>query len=221
MAELLLNNKGSMEEALRLEADVWALLDTLVALATRVRGSRPALPYGLLQLRPPPAPRPVSPGPGQAAADTVTVTRGGAGGHPDTPRPAGTNADSDSSDHVIAESATAATADGAGALPPSPTTPSASASDHLLASRRYAYAASEGMDLHAHPRWPPLRRAARLTWAASAVLSEMQQTRGEERQAILETCSVCARLRYVSAVLAKHVRVLAAVAAVQDSAQQQ
>ena len=52
MAELLLNNKGSMEEALRLEADVWALLDTLVALATRVRGSRPALPYGLLQLRP-------------------------------------------------------------------------------------------------------------------------------------------------------------------------
>lgn len=35
-----------------LEAAVWAQLDTLVALASRVRGNRHVLPFGLLQLRP-------------------------------------------------------------------------------------------------------------------------------------------------------------------------
>lgn len=73
------------------------------------------------------------------------------------------------------------------------------------------------MDVHADPMWPPLRRAARLSWAAAVVaISQMDYDKGEVRQALLETASIAQRLRFVSAVLSKHVKVLSALAAVRD-----
>jgi hypothetical protein len=71
------------------------------------------------------------------------------------------------------------------------------------------------MDVHADPQWPPLRRAARLSWAAAlATGRELEQ--GELRQALLECTSVASRLRFVLDVLQKHAKVLAALAAVKD-----
>lgn len=85
---------------------------------------------------------------------------------------------------------------------------------------QYAFAASEGMDVHADPLWPPLRRAAKLSWAAALVTGEFDLDKGPQtsdlRQALLETPSIASRLRYVLAVLQKHARVLAALAAVKD-----
>lgn len=72
------------------------------------------------------------------------------------------------------------------------------------------------MDVHADPLWPPLRRAAKLSWAAAVVVGQMEQDKGDMRQALLETPSVAQRLRFVSAVLSKHVKVLSAIAAVKD-----
>lgn len=72
------------------------------------------------------------------------------------------------------------------------------------------------MDIYADPLWPPLRRAARLSWAAAAVVGHMEQDRGDMRQALLECTSVASRLRFMSAVLSKHIKVLSAIAAVKD-----
>jgi hypothetical protein len=46
---------GAPAELLALEAVVWGELDAIAALQLRVAGRRSSLPYGLLQLRPPPA----------------------------------------------------------------------------------------------------------------------------------------------------------------------
>ena len=60
-------------------------------------------------------------------------------------------------------------------------------------------------DLHASPHYPPLRRAARLSWAvALAAAGRVELEKGE------------ARLRACLAILQKHTRVLAALAAVKD-----
>jgi hypothetical protein len=76
------------------------------------------------------------------------------------------------------------------------------------------------MDVYADPLWPPLRRAAKLSWAAALVTGEFDLDKGPQasdlRQALLETPSIASRLRYVLAVLQKHARVLAALAAVKD-----
>jgi hypothetical protein len=76
------------------------------------------------------------------------------------------------------------------------------------------------MDVYADPLWPPLRRAAKLSWAAALATGELDLDKGpqtsELRQALLETCSITSRLRYVLAVLQKHAKVLAALAAVKD-----
>jgi hypothetical protein len=89
-----------------------------------------------------------------------------------------------------------------------------------LSASKYAFAASEGMDVHADPLWPPLRRAAKLSWAAALVTGEFDLDKGpatsDLRQALLETPSIASRLRYVLAVLQKHAKVLAALAAVKD-----
>jgi hypothetical protein len=76
------------------------------------------------------------------------------------------------------------------------------------------------MDVYADPLWPPLRRAAKLSWAAALVTGELDLDKGPQtsdlRQALLETSSIALRLRYVLAVLQKHAKVLAALAAVKD-----
>jgi hypothetical protein len=76
------------------------------------------------------------------------------------------------------------------------------------------------MDVHADPLWPPLRRAAKLSWSAALVTGELdldkEQQACDMRQALLETSSIATRLRYVLAVLQKHSKVLAALAAVKD-----
>eukprot|EP00882_Tetradesmus_deserticola_P014714 GHRQ01015659.1.p1 GENE.GHRQ01015659.1~~GHRQ01015659.1.p1 ORF type:complete len:140 (+),score=65.33 GHRQ01015659.1:52-420(+) len=81
---------------------------------------------------------------------------------------------------------------------------------------QYAYAASDGCDAHADPLWPPLRRTARLSWAAASVVGQLEQDKAEVRQALLEATSIAQRLRFVLAVLGKHIKVLAAVAAVKS-----
>eukprot|EP00775_Hariotina_reticulata_P008771 gene8771-8950_t len=130
------SSSSSFEDVLMLEAAVWAQLDTLVALSQRVRGSRHVLPFGLLQLRPPPV------------------------------------------------------------------------QSHL--------AGADGMDVHADPLWPPLRRAARLSWAAALACCQTDLDKGERLQALLEAPSIAHRLRFVLAVLSKQAKVLAALAAVKD-----
>lgn len=72
------------------------------------------------------------------------------------------------------------------------------------------------MDVCADPLWPPLRRAAKLSWAATFALGEQELDKGDQRQAVLEAPSIASRLRFVLAVLQKHAKVLAALAAVND-----
>eukprot|EP00879_Flechtneria_rotunda_P010227 GHRR01010693.1.p1 GENE.GHRR01010693.1~~GHRR01010693.1.p1 ORF type:complete len:162 (+),score=102.95 GHRR01010693.1:1-486(+) len=90
----------------------------------------------------------------------------------------------------------------------------------ILASK-YAYAASDGMDIHADPLWPPLRRAAKLSWAATVVVTSMgqgmEQGTANKLQALLETASIAQRLRFVLQELDKHAKVLAALAAVKEA----
>lgn len=80
----------------------------------------------------------------------------------------------------------------------------------------YAFAASEGTDVHADPLYPPLRRAAKLSWAAALVTGQVDTDKGDMRQALLEAPSIASRLRFVLAVLQKHAKVLAALAAVKE-----
>jgi hypothetical protein len=72
------------------------------------------------------------------------------------------------------------------------------------------------MDIHADPLWPPLRRAARLSWAAALACCQPDLDKGERLQALLEAPSIAHRLRFVLAVLSKQAKVLAALAAVKD-----
>lgn len=65
----------------------------------------------------------------------------------------------------------------------------------------------------APPDYPALRRAQRLSFACAALLADLSATEG--RQAWVEACSICARLRLGLAALRKHRQVLAAVVAVE------
>lgn len=67
--------------------------------------------------------------------------------------------------------------------------------------------------LGAHPEYPSLRRAQRLSFAVVSLLGNV--TAAEGRQAWVEAGSTCARLRLGLAALRSHRRVLAAVVAVE------
>jgi hypothetical protein len=240
-AELLSSTAASstIEDLLLLEAAVWAQLDTLIALASRVKGTRHTLPFGLLQLRPAPVQpnsmlqykAPTSQGDKPDAADVATG------------RSVAENTSNNSSTNSGSGSGSSSQVTEAGSLqsgmqpPPAAevvlddrgddaavTSSNNSRSSSGLGSQQqglgasqYAFAASEGCDAHADPLWPPLRRTARLSWAAASVVGQMEQdAKAEARQALLEATSVAQRLRYVLAVLGKHIKVLAAVAAVKS-----
>jgi hypothetical protein len=238
---------STIEDLLLLEAAVWAQLDTLIALASRVKGTRHTLPFGLLQLRPAPvqpnsmlqykAPTSQSSKPG--AADVATSksvaeissnnssdnsSSSGSGNSIQAPQ-AGSlqsgmqpplaaeqvfddKSNDKSDDATTAGSSSSSSSRSSSGLEPQ---------QQGLGAAQYAYAASEGCDAHADPLWPPLRRTARLSWAAASVVGQMKQdAKSEARQALLEATSVAQRLRYVLAVLGKHIKVLAAVAAVKS-----
>jgi hypothetical protein len=240
-AELLSSSAASStsEDLLMLEAAVWAQLDTLIALASRVKGTRHTLPFGLLQLRPAPVQpnsmlqykAPTAQGIKVDAADVATGKS-----------VAETSSDNSNSSGSSSQEAQTSSLQ-SGMLPPpaaeavldgnyddaTATSGSSSSSSNSrsnsslepqhqgLGASQYAYAASEGCDAHADPVWPPLRRTARLSWAAASVVGHMEQdAKSEARQALLEATSVAQRLRYVLAVLGKHIKVLAAVAAVKS-----
>lgn len=94
--------------------------------------------------------------------------------------------------------------------PPEPDAGAAAAAVPLPA--QFNGAASDGLDVHAHPRYPPLRRAAKLSYAVAAALLEASQV--EVRQQLLECTSVAGRLHIVRGLLSQHRKVLAALAAV-------
>lgn len=285
---------GSLEEVLLLEAGIWQQLDILTALSARVKGRRHALPFGLLQLRPP-SPQvsvvtsTLMANKAAAAAAAVNGGEGGGVGRAECGATAHTDAAADGNNQPVAASgsshgisqshsgsSTVTAADGtdqhhphtaseatqgssSNTNLPTPTstssstdipTPSSSSSstdtstptstpystssssssssqdvpssprEQWSSSSQYAFAASEGMDIHADPLWPPLRRAARLSWAAALVTGEFDLDKGPQtsdlRQLLLETPSIASRLRYVLEVLQRHAKVLAALAAVKD-----
>lgn len=251
-----------------LEAAVWQQLDILAALSARIKGRRHALPFGLLQLRPP---RPqlsvaaatalanraaATAASGAADADGAAVTAAAAADGSSNSSSSGSTelldgplhppaaevvSDTDDEDAPQAHSSSSSTTEAGAATAAqdaSPQTLSSSAAAAAAAAgvssrsaadnasgpqdqwsattAKYAFAASEGMDVHADPLWPPLRRAAKLSWAAALVTGQVDPDKGDMRQALLETPSVASRLRYVLAVLQKHAKVLAALAAVKD-----
>lgn len=260
---------SSTQDVLMLEAAVWAQIDTLVALVSRVKGSRHALPFGLLQLRPPPV-QPFTAYPAYQTGGSTPAASSPSQSSPSAPAAAaaaavrGVNEGKGSGDAAgfegswvdglqpppVAEVVCEGAEDGSiscapGSSETSSTTSNSSTSSggyldasgdaqhhqasryhqdnsslmdveeqQLAAAAKYAYAASDGCDAHADPHWPPLRRAARLSWAAATLVGHTEQDKGEMRQALLEATSIAQRLRFVLAVLSKHVKVLAAVAAV-------
>jgi hypothetical protein len=240
---------STIEDLLLLEAAVWAQLDTLIALASRVKGTRHTLPFGLLQLRPAPvqpnsmlqykAPTSQSSKPG--AADVATSksvaeisshnssdnsSSSGSGNSNQAPQAGSLHSGMQpppSAEQVFDDKSDDKSDDATTAGSSSSSSSSSRSSSGLepqqqgLGVAQYAYAASEGCDAHADPLWPPLRRTARLSWAAASVVGQMEQdAKSEARQALLEATSVAQRLRYVLAVLGKHIKVLAAVAAVKS-----
>uniref|UniRef100_A0A383WN72 Uncharacterized protein n=1 Tax=Tetradesmus obliquus TaxID=3088 RepID=A0A383WN72_TETOB len=220
---------ATLEDLLMLEAAVWAQLDTLIVLANRVRGTRYVLPFGLLQLRPAPVQpssllqykAPAAQG-SSSSGNSVDAHRGGWEGGVQPPPAA--EVVSDEADEAAAvtsapsSSMDATTSDSRMQEPFSSSSSSSPAEPQQqgAGASQYAYAASDGCDAHADPLWPPLRRTARLSWAAASVVGQLEQDKAELRQALLECTSVAQRLRFVLAVLGKHIKVLAAVAAVKS-----
>lgn len=216
---------NSLADVLVLEAAIWAELDILAALSSRVKGRRHSLPFGLLQLRPP---RP-QPGMGAAAAASScglgsSSSGSGASSTSATP-PAPPAAEvASAADDRPAPPAVSSTSAGEASPGSSSSSSDGSSNSSSISSRsrlgpkqrQYALAASEGTDVHAEPLHPPLRRAAKLSWAAALATGQVGHDKGEQRQALLEACSLASRLRFVLAVLQKHKHVLAALAAVED-----
>jgi hypothetical protein len=257
---------NSLEDLLLLEAAVWAQLDTLIALASRVKGTRHVLPFGLLQLRPAPVQpssmlqykAPTAQAHDTADAVVVDAARGSSAEDSSSSSSSSSEAAHSTSwdDGLQPPPAAEVVSDEPDDTPISFIDPSSSAEASVLDSSsssssssssvarsqevpsssstltdpqqqqqqqqqgsgasEYAYAASDGCDAHADPLWPPLRRVARLSWAAASVVGQLEQDKAEVRQALLEATSVAQRLQFVLAVLGKHIKVLAAVAAVKS-----
>lgn len=229
---------GTLEEVLMLEAAVWQQLDILAALSSRVKGRRHSLPFGLLQLRPPRpqlsvaaatalANRATQAGGDQqqdiAAASTRTQQApSSSSSHPppaevvsdtdeddDTP----SSSNSSSSPEDAQDTSAAGSSSGMSSLS---SRVAADPQQQWSSTALYAFAASEGTDVSADPLYPPLRRAAKLSWAAALVTGQVDTDKGDMRQALLEAPSIASRLRFVLAVLQKHAKVLAALAAVKE-----
>lgn len=167
----------ALQEVLQLEAAAWGELDAVAALVLRVRGQRSPLPFGLLQLRPPPALK-------QRAQQQV----------PDAMQQQDGQQQQQQAHAAAGLKAAAA--------------PGAQASSGAYA---YAYSASDGLDVHADPLLPPLRRAARFSFALASILDLAP---GEGKQALLEHSSIAGRLRAGILKLMRQRKVLAALAAV-------
>jgi len=167
----------SLSEVLALEAAAWAELDAVAALLLRVQGQRSSLPFGLLQLRPPPAPR---------AVQSFQARQ-----------------QEQQQQQRYAESD--------GRSGPSPAAADGASSSSSGSSSDYAGVASDGLDVHASPLFPPLRRAARFSFALASVLDLHP---GEGRQALLEHSTIAGRLKACVARLIRQRKVLAAMAAV-------
>ena len=173
----------ALREALALEAAAWAELDAAAALLLRARGQRSSLPYGLLQLRPPP---------GGELAWTAAVAAPVAAA-------------------AATEAAGAAEAESSSDHHQQPYNNQPGAGSTATPRVPYAYAASDGLDTHADPLMPHLRRAGRLSFALASL---MDVDRGEGVQALLEHPSTAGRLRACVAQLMRRRKRLAAMAAV-------
>ncbi|KAG2492704.1 hypothetical protein HYH03_009117 [Edaphochlamys debaryana] len=148
----------SRYDLLVLEGQLWEDLDALAVLTARVHQRRLGLPLGMLQLRPdddlaeaqlaeaaPPAVLAA-----QAQAARVPASGAGAGA-------SGVGVRSGSGSEAAAGGAWAAQAGTTGTAQPR------------------VHPASEGLDVYAHPCYPPERRALRLAYAAASIFIEASE----------------------------------------------
>lgn len=228
-----------LAEVLTLERAAWSELDAIAALTQRVHGKVGALPYGLLQLRPPPpltAPTAVAAGTNHPSAGVINhgadddVETDGLGlnvAQPPAAEVACDHEDDFEGDNSQQEGCTtntwlhdtSKTNDREQAVHSSssssnqvPAARSAGDTSNSSSTSPYACAASDGNQVYADPLYPPLRRASRFSYAVAAAVLDIHP--GEGRQAFLECPTVVDRLRIVLSCLIKHRKVLAAWAAV-------